>query len=68
MEKFRISAQDHIIRNVVECLHCSVFGQGFKEDWNYKLINECTIEFTLKEGKQIKIADIFWFGYFTATD
>jgi len=68
MEKFRISAQDHIIKNVIECLECSIFGQGLTESWHYELLNDCTIEFTLKEGKEVKISDIFWLGYFTATD
>jgi hypothetical protein len=36
--------------------------------WDYILINESTIEFSLKEGEVVKPADLVWFGYFTAVD
>jgi hypothetical protein len=68
MKKFRINAQEHIIKNVIECIQCSILGQGFAISWHYELLNESTIEFTLKEGKEAKFSDVFWLGYFTATD
>lgn len=72
MEKFRINAQDYIIENMieqlVESLENSIIGKGIAKSWDYELIDKCTIEFTLKEGEEIKPADLVWFGYITAID
>ncbi|MGG7468696.1 hypothetical protein [Chryseobacterium arthrosphaerae] len=68
MKKFRLNAQDHIIKDIIECLECSIIGQGIAISWDYTLISENTIEFTLKEGKEVVLKDIFWFGYITAID
>lgn len=68
MEKFKINAQEHIIENFIECLENSIIGMGIARSWDYILIDESTIEFTLKEGEIVKPADLVWFGYITAVD
>ncbi|AYZ11897.1 hypothetical protein EGY05_08150 [Chryseobacterium arthrosphaerae] len=68
MKKFRINAQDHIINNFIECLENSIIGQGMCMKWSYQLVNESTLEFELKENEEFNLADLVWFGYFTAVE
>ncbi len=68
MGKFRINAQEHIIKNFIECLENSMTGMGIARSWVYTLINESTLEFILKEDHELKPADLLWFGYFTAIE
>lgn len=68
MQKFTINGQKHIIANAVEALENNMMGMSVARSWNYRLVSENTIEFTLKEGEEIKPSDLFWFGYFTAID
>ncbi|AZA90936.1 Uncharacterised protein [Chryseobacterium nakagawai] len=68
MQKFTINGQKHIIVNVIDALENNMMGMSVARSWNYELISETTIEFTLKEGETVKPSDLFWFGYFTAID
>lgn len=64
MKTFRINAQGHIIDDIIEHLENGHAGMGIARDWDYTRDND-TLIFTLKEGSEVKPADLFWFGYLT---
>jgi len=64
MTKFKISAQSHIIADVIQHLNFGMTGMGIARSWNYEVIKN-TIYFTLKEGCEVNPEDLFWFGYLT---
>ncbi|MCW3168928.1 hypothetical protein OMO38_10380 [Chryseobacterium sp. 09-1422] len=65
MTQFTISGQSHIIDDVLEHLKYGSAGFSICHNWNYEIISSEKIIFSLKEGKEVKPADLFWFGYFT---
>lgn len=64
MKEFKISAQQHILDDILEHLSNGMMGQAIARDWDYELKNNI-IFFTLKEGHEVQLDVIFWFGYLT---
>jgi len=63
MTTFTISGQSHIIDDVIIQLQNGSFGFVITQSWNYEVLDDEKIIFTLKAGAEIKPADLFWFGY-----
>ena len=62
MEKFKINAQDYIIDDIISHLRNGSIGQAIARSWDYERKNN-TLHFTLKEGAEVRLADLFWFGF-----
>ena len=65
MTTFKISQQEDIINEFVEHLENGCLGLAIASNWDVKR-EKNTLHFTLKEGRELNIADLIWFGYFTA--
>lgn len=64
MKEFTISQQTDIIDAVMEHLENGMMGIAVAKDWDYQRKGN-TVSFKLKEGHEINLDVIFWFGYFT---
>lgn len=64
MKEFKIYQQPNIIDDIMQHLTEGCMGIAIAHDWNYERTGN-TIHFTLKEGHEINLDAIFWFGYFT---
>lgn len=64
MKEFKITQQANIIDDIMEHLVDGSMGRAMARDWDYERIGN-TITFKLKEGHEINLDVIFWFGYFT---
>ncbi|TDX86200.1 hypothetical protein [Epilithonimonas xixisoli] len=62
MQNFTINAQDYIIDDIISHLENGTIGQAIARSWNYERKNN-TLYFTLKEGAEVRLADLFWFGF-----
>lgn len=65
MKQFKINAQDYIINDILVHLTNGTVGIGIAAEWDYERIDSNTLVFTLKSGHELKLADLFWFGYLT---
>ncbi|HAO08187.1 MAG TPA: hypothetical protein DCQ50_14655 [Chryseobacterium sp.] len=65
MIKFTISAQENIINEVIEHLTYGCYGIGMAKKWNINRVTPEKIIFELKEGEELILEELFWFGYFT---
>lgn len=64
MKKFKIFQQTNIIDDIMQHLKNGCMGMAIARDWDYERTGN-TITFTLKEGHEINLDAIFWFGYFS---
>lgn len=67
MKDCRINIQPYIIDKIIAALETCATGIGIAEKYSYKIQNN-TIIFTPKDGKEMNANDFFMLGYFVGRD